>query len=176
MKILKKIPIIFAIFAILFVLATIVTPADFTVVRQIDINAPAERIVTSVRQLSNWDKWSHWSWNLDPTLVITHKIDSISGKVIRIASGEQLGSLEIRPMASKSPEFLNFEMDLNEGHPLMEIEIGFYTTPKGVRIVWTQKGRVRRNFSEKVSRWTLDKKLGRHIENSLTGLKKFSEQ
>lgn len=165
-----------ALILIILVLAAL-KPNEFSVVRSIAINAPADRIFPHVNDFHAWTGWSPWE-KMDPALNRTYS-GPTSGKGAKYAwSGNKKvgsGSMEITDSTSPSRVMLNLDFMMPfEAHNTTEFT--FVPQGGGTLVTWTMRGPA--PFMIKVMHvfMDMDKMVGKDFDKGLVDLKAVSER
>lgn len=151
-------------------------PDEFSVVRTVVIDAPAERIFPHVNDFHAWTAWSPWE-KMDPALNRTYS-GPTSGKGAKYAwSGNKKvgsGSMEITESTAPSRVLLKLDfMTPFEAHNMTEFT--FVPQGSGTKVTWAMRGPA--PFMIKVMHvfMNMDAMVGKDFDKGLVDLKAISE-
>lgn len=148
-------------------------PSDYSVSRNIIINAPASSVFPMINNFKNWEKWSPWKSN-DPGAKTTFEgPEQGLGAIMRWSDSQSVGSITITQ--SVSNEFLDYALEFEK--PLKSKATSQFTLSSGENTVvtWSMSGK--HNFLGKVFAFFYDteKMIGESYELGLNNLKSFVE-
>lgn len=167
-----------AILALIGIVAAIAStrPDQFSVTRQIDIRAPAERIQPLVANFHHWVNWSPWE-QLDPAMKRSFSgPDSGKGAVYAWDGNDQVGAGRMEIIDVSPPHRVEIRLDF-----IRPIESGnqasFLFAPNGetTRVTWHMSGPM--PFTAKVMSLfvSMDSMIGPDFEKGLARMKALAE-
>jgi hypothetical protein len=173
---LKKILIVLAALAVVFVGYVAMQPSEFRVVRSATVAAPTPDVFAQVNNFHNWQAWSPWA-KLDPAAKATFGGPPAGpGAVFTWAGNDKIGE---------------GRMTLTESHPtdLVKVKVEFVKPFEGTNtteftfkpqgdqtaVTWSMAGH--NNFVAKALClfMNMDRMIGRDMENGLAQLKSVVE-
>jgi hypothetical protein len=162
--------------AIVLILAA-TKPDSFSVEREIDIAAPADRIFPRINDFHQWVSWSPWE-NKDPAMKRSYDGPaSGKGAVYGWEGNKNVGSGRMEILEAQAPSKILIKLDFLkpfEAHNTAE----FTMLPQGAstRLIWVMRGPA--PFMSKLMQvfMNLDRMIGKDFEAGLANLKKLAEQ
>lgn len=153
--------------------APLLLPTKFQVEKSTFINAKPAEVFAYLNNPSQWENWSAWSSNHDPSLSSFYQ-GPVSGVNSAISwKGEQAGEGKaiITETDPDKQLTLNFYPTIEQ-----EFQSHFILEPveNGTRLTWKTNGMLP-GYLDRISGIWLKKKLARDFELSLNGLKKIFE-
>ncbi|HXC35615.1 MAG TPA: SRPBCC family protein [Candidatus Acidoferrales bacterium] len=171
-------PIILALVFIALILIVVVLGQsnEFTVSRQIRINAPAEQIFPYVNELRNWEAWNPWA-PLDPNCKMTYNGPPAGvGASYSWSGNNKIGAGRNTITESRPNELVRFRLEFLK--PMTATNTAEFTfDPDGANTVatWSMSGK--RNFPGKLFGLVLncDKMCGDQFDKGLAKMKSLVE-
>jgi len=172
-------PIILALVFIAIILIVVATGQsnEFTVVRQIKIAAPPERVFPHVNELRNWEAWNPWG-KLDPNCQMTYSGPPAGvGASYSWSGNSKIGAGRNTITESEPGKFVRFRLEFLK--PMVatnSAEFTFRTDGDGTVVTWTMTGQ--RSFGGKLFGMVLncDKMCGDQFEKGLAGIRSVVER
>lgn len=175
--ILITIAVVIALAVAVILIIAALKPNVFHVARSIDIDAPAERLFTSLLNLRHQRQWSTWEQK-DPDMKRTYTGSEAGvGAVYDWEGDRNIGSGRQTILAVKPNSEINLSIEF--GKPCVASnKLDFILVPKGgnTNVTWAIHGpwpymaRVMATFI------SIDKMIGKEFENSLANLKVLMEK
>lgn len=156
--------------------AAYLLPGSYRVERSIEINAPASVIFARVGDLRQWATWTPW-YELDPAMKTTFSEASKGVGAWEKWDGEEAGKGEMTITVSEPPARLVYDLYFPDFdmRSVGEIALVPAESGSGVRVTWSDSGKLGMN---PINRWfglAFDKMIGGDFEKGLQKLKKLSE-
>ncbi len=166
--------IIAGIFAAI-ILAGFFIPSKYSFSKSILIKADKKTVYNYIDDLNDWQKWSAWSKENDPKIVITFG-DRREGKGAKMFwKGSKMGRGEIEINESDPYKELQMSAVFNKGVFKMDFRFLVEEDKGQLKVSWIVSGRTRRGGFAKILGRILPKWMGKDIETSLKILKHLSE-
>lgn len=172
------IPIFLALAFIALILVIVIAgqPGEFTVSRQIKINAPAEEIFPNINELRKWEAWNPWG-NLDPKCQMNYSGPSAGvGASYSWTGNNKIGAGRNTIIESRPNELVRFQLEfLKPMTATNTAEFIFQPEGRNTILTWTMSGK--HNFPVKLFGLILncDKMCGNQFEKGLAKIKSLVE-
>lgn len=149
-------------------------PSDYEVSRELTINAPSAKIHPFVEDLKQWEHWSYWDKEYDPTMVSTYSGEEKGVGAISSWTGKDgPGGMEVT--ASDPEKGMWFDLSFGEGDAKMisKSVMQYEAAGDGTKVTMSIRG----GFpgAMKPLNWGADAMMGPAFEESLQGLKELAE-
>jgi hypothetical protein len=179
MKILKRILIVLAVFAVVILVAALFMKKDYAVVREIAINKPKHEVFDYVRNIKNQNFYSVWNMK-DPNAKMSYKgtegtvgfTSSWESDVRGVGTGEQ----EIK----KIVEGDSIDMELRFKKPMEMTDYAYMATEAidstQTKVKWGFYGKMKYPMNVMLPFMNMDKMLGGDLETGLGNLKAILEK
>lgn len=173
---LKKIALAVVALLVVFVAVVALQPSEWSVQREVTINAPAPVVYAQVADFHKWVPWSPWE-GLDPNMKREYSgAESGVGAVYHWVGKEDVGEGEMKIDGAKPGEALAIKLDFIKPFE-SDNRIDFTFTPEGQgsKVTWKMTGH--NNFMMKAFGlfMNMDKAVGGDFEKGLARLTKVSE-
>ncbi len=172
----KKILLVLAIVAIIFVVVVSLRPADFHVTRSTTIAAPPATIFPHINDLKKWQEWSPWA-KIDPNCKVTFEGPVAGvGAIFRWDGNMQVGAGSMTETESQPNDRVQFKLDFLK--PMQGTNTVVFTLKSegaGTTVTWTTDGK--NNFVGKAMGLFIDcdKMCGDQFEKGFADLKTIAE-
>jgi len=150
-------------------------PDTFSVTREKEIAAPADKVFEQVNDLRNWEKWSPWL-GLDPEAKLVYT-DSTAGKGASFSwdGNDKIGAGSNTITESVPNERIKIDLKfLKPFESTSDVEFTFKPQGNNTRVTWTMSGK--QNFIGKAMSCVMDcdKLIGGDFEKGLNSLARAS--
>lgn len=150
-------------------------PADYTVSRSKEVNAPPSFAFVYVADLAKWDQWSPWEeLDIDKKKIYEGAPESVGYKYIW--SGNEdigVGSIEIVKIVPNQE--VEFKLIFKEPYESQSINYWKFEVVDGKTLItWTDKGSL--PFFLRMISQRLERKIGGSFEYGLTNIKSLAER
>ncbi len=173
---LKKIGIGLALVIVAFLAVVAAQPADYTISREIAINAPAEKVFPYLNNSRLGDKWGPWK-EVDPkTAMIFSGPEEGVGARTSWEKGEKLGTGSATIVSSEPNQRVGIRLEYTE--PMSMVQDAEYSIrPADGKSVVTWKVQGKNTFMGRVfcAFGNMDKMIGGMFEKGLNNLKQLVE-
>jgi Polyketide cyclase / dehydrase and lipid transport len=151
-------------------------PDDFSISRQVNINALPSDVFPWVNNLKNMNQWNPWATQ-DPKSVISYEGPEEGPGAIYNWAGGKMGSGQFTIVDVKAPTELNCRLQMIR--PIAaNNQVNYSITERdGVtNVVWAMSGK--NSFLNKLMQtfFSMDKMVGKEFERGLGNLKRLVEQ
>ena len=167
-----------AVVAIVVILCVVVAmqPANFNIMRSVDINAPSDKIFPLVNDFHNWDSWSPWA-KIDPNMKITYSgPDSGVGAGYAWTGNDEVGEGNMTIRSNHPPKQIVIDLEFIRPFAAKNVN-GFDFKAEGekTKVTWSMAGK--NNFMAKAFCMVMDvdKMVGGDFEKGLAQMKTVAE-
>lgn len=174
MKTLKRIIIWLLVLITLLIVVAYILPGSYKVERSILIKGDGSTIYNMVCDFNNWEYWTPWSSEGDPTASEEIIGNCEVGAVMRW-SGEDMGKGEMMISEIISQQKLRWELKVEDFGTRMIINMFFEPEGDDWVVTWTAEGNLGYNPLFRYYGLMIDSKLGADYELGLQQLKDFCE-
>lgn len=159
----------------LFVVVGLFLPSEFHVQRQIQINAPADKVFPHVVNLKKWKEWGVW-FERDPDMKITYSGPEgfVGHKSVWVSESEGTGEMTITELTPQEKVVYSLyfpDFDMGSTGELTLTETDGTTT-----VVWADYGDVGGNPVNRYFALVMDSMIGPDFETGLQNLKSLVEE
>jgi hypothetical protein len=172
----KKIGLGLVAVVALFLVVVATRPAEFSVSRSTQMNAPADVVYAHVADFHEWANWSPWE-KLDPGMKKTYSgAPSGVGAKYEWAGNDEVGSGAMTIADARPNELIGITLEFKEPFPATNrTEFTFAPAASGTTVTWTMSGK--NDFMGKAFSlfMNMDKMVGGDFEKGLGELKARSE-
>lgn len=175
MSLIKK--FIFAIIAVSAVL-TIVSfflPGKWTIERSVVIDAPPEKIFPYLNVSKNWQLWTPWNRDIDPSLTYHYEGPDQGEGSVQIWTGQNTVTGSIVLKSGQPDSGVTYNLSIGDGSLDVRGELVFEAEGKGTRVYWREFGDAGLNPLKRLFASGLDDRVGQQFEKGLKKLKKVVE-
>jgi uncharacterized protein YndB with AHSA1/START domain len=175
--VLKKIGIVVVLLVLVVLGLALTKPDQFSLQREVTINAPREKVFALVNDFHNWGQWSPWE-KLDPNMKRTYSgAEAGAGSVYEWAGNSKAGAGRMEITSSTMPSVVDIKLDFTapfESHNNTLFMID--STAEGTHVTWSMKGP--NLFISKVMSvfMSMDKMVGPDFEAGLVNMKAAAEK
>lgn len=149
-------------------------PSRYKVSRSVVIAAPPGAVYDVVADLRTWEDWTRWTAAVDKSLKRQYSgRPGEEGQKLRWASSA-MGSGEMVVTYAKRPEFLEYDLKLDDGYRSRG-QFAFEKTAGGTRVTWTVQGDLGSNLPGRYFALGFDSMIGDDFEQGLANLKAHVE-
>ena len=108
---LKKILLGLVLIVLVLVVAILLQPTEFRVVRSATMSAPPSEVFPQVNDFHNWDAWSPWA-KLDPEMKVTYDGPAAGeGAAYAWVGNDEVGEGRMTVIQSKPNELVGIKLD-----------------------------------------------------------------
>lgn len=174
MKALKIAGIILGVLIGLVLLLGIIAPKEMKTARSITINAPMEKVFSTVNDLTSWEKWSPWK-EMDPESVMTMGEKTEGAGAYYTWKGEKTGSGKMTIEESQLNEriLVNVEFD---GMGTAKAPFTFTRADDGIQVSWGFNAEMPFPMNAMLLFVDMEEQTGKDFERGLTNLKNLIEK
>lgn len=178
MRILKILVSIILILGGIFVAGGLLLPSEWSVSRQITIQAKGEQIYPYVSNFKQWEKWSPWNSTKDPSLKYTYSGAKSGAGAKQTWTSEKMGSGWMLLTAADPQTGVAYELfiDMNGHQSTLHGNIQFTSKDHETTVTWTDHGDAGKSFTNRWMTLLLKPMLGKDIDTGLAGLKSIVEK
>jgi effector-binding domain-containing protein len=174
MKILKRIIIWLVVLIALLIGVAYLLPANYHVERSLLINGDKDIIYSMVCDFENWNYWTPWAPETDPTLNEEFIGNCEVGAIHRWVD-KKMGHVEMMITHLDPYKKINWELGLKNQSEKMIIGMLFESEAGGYVLTWTADGNLGYNPFYRYYGLMIDTKLGSDYEKGLMRLKEVCE-
>lgn len=167
-----------AVVALAVIMAVVIAmqPADFTITRSAEINAPSDKIFELVNDFHKWDLWSPWA-KLDPSMKTTYSgPDSGVGASYAWVGNDEVGEGRMTIKSNHPPKQIVIDLEFIAPFAAKNVT-GFDFKGEGTKtnVTWSMLGK--KNFMTKAFCMVMDmdKMVGGDFEKGLAQMKAVAE-
>jgi effector-binding domain-containing protein len=173
MKALKIAGIIIGALVGLVLLLGAIAPRNMKTARSITINAPLEKVFSTVNDLTTWEKWSPWK-EMDPESVMTMGEKTVGEGAYYTWEGEKTGKGKMSIEESKLNEsiLVNVEFD---GMGSAKAPFTFDRGTEGVQVSWGFDAKMPYPMNAMLLFFDMEEQTGKDFEKGLSNLKNLIE-
>lgn len=176
MKTLIRIVVALFVLFLVAVGVSFLLPGSYRVERSVEINASAAAVFARVGDLRNWAEWTPWK-ERDPGMVTTLSDPSVGKGSWQEWDGPESGKGKLTVSAFEPPSRLAYDLHFPDFdmRSVGEIVLTPSSSGSGVRVTWSDAGRLGKN---PLMRWFglfFDRIIGTDFEKGLANLKRLSE-
>lgn len=173
MKALKIAGIILGALIGLVLLLGLIAPKEMKTARSITINAPMEKVFSTVNDLSTWEKWSPWK-EMDPESVITLGEKTVGEGASYTWKGDITGSGEMTIEDSKLNESILVNVAF-DGMGSAKAPFTFTRADQGVQVSWGFDAKMPFPMNAMLLFVDMAEQTGKDFEKGLSNLKNLIE-
>jgi Polyketide cyclase / dehydrase and lipid transport len=151
-------------------------PDDFSISRQININALPSDVFPWVNNLKNMNQWNPWAAQ-DPKSVISYEGPEEGPGAVYNWSGGKMGAGRFTIMDVKQPNELNCRLQIIKPFAADNtVNYAIREANGSTNVVWAMAGK--NSFFNKLMQtfFSMDKMVGKEFERGLGNLKRLVEQ
>lgn len=175
MKLLKRLLIALLLLAALLFLGGLLLSPQFTVSRQVQIQAPPDKVYALVASPRQWKQWSVWNQR-DPAMQIAYSgPESGTGAVWEWKSKSE-GDGRMSFTAAQPGRQVAYDLYFPDFGTTSRGDFRFEPVAGGTRVTWVMHGDMGKN---PLFRWMglfADSMVGKDFEGGLAGLKAVAEK
>jgi len=174
MKILKRIIIWLLVLITLLIVVAYILPGSYKVERSILIKGDVNTIYSMACDFNNWDYWTPWTAEDDPTAT-EEIIGNCEVGAVHRWDGEEMGKGEMMITEMVPQQMINWDLKFEDFSEKMII--GMFFEPEGDDwvVTWTAEGELGYNPLYRYYGLMIDSDLGADYEKGLQQLKEFCE-
>lgn len=177
MKFLKWFLFVLAFVAATFVVGGFLLPSTWTVSESTIIKSPSEAVYEQTANLRNWQNWSPWTKEKDPTQVYTYEGPEMGAGAKWLWTSEKMGKgwLEIKEADPTKGIAYELFIDMGSMQSTLHGDITFTHEDDSLKVTWTDRGESGRNL---IKRWMsifIKQMLGDELKEGLSKLKTITE-
>lgn len=173
---LQKIALVVVALLVIFVAVVALRPSEFTIARDLTINAPAAVVAAQVDDFHKWGAWSPWD-KLDPSMKREFTgPGSGLGATYHWVGKDDVGEGEMKIDAVTPGSSIGIKLDFIKPFPANNhVEFTFAPAGDATKTTWKMTGH--NNFMMKAFGlfMNMDKLVGADFEKGLAGLKTVAE-
>ncbi|MCK6438646.1 MAG: SRPBCC family protein [Planctomycetes bacterium] len=173
---LKRLFLMFVIFAVLVAGVGLLLPSSWQVERSIVINAEPAAVHQLVDDLRQWPRWTPWTTQVDPTLKITYGQTTSGAGASQTWTAEHHGNGTLKILTSDPASGITYRLSMNGGEFESDGAIRYEKTPEGTKVTWSASGE---NGYDILKRYAgalfIEDAMGPDFEQGLSNLKKAVE-
>ena len=162
---------------VLFLIIVALQPADYQVVRNATIGAPAADIFVRVNDVRKFQDWSPWA-KLDPEVKNTYEGPPAgTGAISRWAGNNKVGEGSMTIVDSQPNDLIKMKLEfIKPFASTANVQFDFKPNGNGTAVTWTMSGK--KNFMSKAFCLfvSMDKMVGGDFERGLANLKTLTEK
>lgn len=167
--------VIAGLFSLLIVIGLFIS-SKYKFNKSIQINSDKKNIFNTIDDLSTWKKWSAWSVENDPKIVITYGDKESGNGAMMFWKGKKMGKGEIKITNTEPYKEIVLSAIFNKGVFKMDFNIQLEEVKENeILVKWIVSGKTRRGAFAKILGRMLPKWMGKDIETSLKVLKHLCE-
>lgn len=177
-KFVKWIFIIVAILVAVFFVGGNLIPKTWTVTETISIDATNEVVYEQIADLKNWQNWSSWTKEKDPTQVYTYEGPDMGAGAKWLWTSEKMGTgwLEIKEASVDRGIVYELFIDMGSMQSTIHGEIALARVDDGaLNVIWTDKGDSGSNLIKRWMSLVVKSMLSKELKEGLTKLKSIAE-
>lgn len=175
MKIVKwLVAIVMALVAVLFVGGMLLSP-KFTVKRELQIQAPPDKVYALVADPREWRAWSAWN-KRDPLMEIVYTGPASGAGAAWAWKSQSQGDGKMTFTAAEPNQRLAYDLYFPDFGTTSTGELMMEPMPGGTRVVWTMNGDMGKNPLFHWMALMADRMVGEDFEAGLAGLKALAEK
>jgi len=175
MKIVKRVGIVLAGIAMLFIVVGLCLPRLYHVERSVSINAPPEKIHAVVNRLEEWPKWTAWTVEKYPDMKVTFSGPQEGVGAKYQWDGESTGQGELELKTSDPATGVTYDMAFDHGTMPSTGGIKFAAEGTSTKVIWFADGDLGWNPINRYFGLALDSMMGPDFQTGLENLKKRVE-
>lgn len=143
----------------------------WTVEEKIIINTSKKNIYQQIADLKNWQKWSVWTKDKDPTQKYTYEDNKWSWESEKMGSGYLLITDSNEDYGIKYDLFI----DMNGNKSLMHGTLQYKDSADGLEVTWIDQGDSQNSIFKKWLSLVIKSMLKKEFKEGLTNLKNLLE-
>ena len=175
MKILKWIGIVVVSLAILFVGVAFLLPSQAHCERSLVIDAPPEVIYPLLNDLEQWQEWTPWNADRDPSLKLEYSDDPVGKDAWYSWKGDELGNGKLQISSTDPASGVEYDLAFNDGAQLSTGGLKMVPAEGGTKVTWSFVGEMGNNPIGRYFGLMMDGMLGPDFEKGLGSLKEVAE-
>lgn len=176
-NVLKWVAIVIGSLLAIAIIGGFVIPKEWSVNEGITINAPSEVVYAQIADLKNWQNWSPWTKEKDPTQEYTYEgVEPGVGQKWSWTS-EKMGTgwLEIKTADPSKGITYELFMDMNGNQSTILGELTYVQTENGLDVVWKDSGNSGNNLIKRWMSLFIKPMLSNEMKAGLAKLKTVAE-
>lgn len=146
-------------------------PSEYKVSRSVVIQAPAGEVFDQVADLRTWDQWTNWTVALDQSLKRQYSGQPGQEGQRQVWSSTAMGSGQMAITYVKRPDFVEYELLLDQAQHRALGYLEFQKAEGGVRVTWTIRGDLGADLPGRYFALFYDASIGDDFQTSLANLK-----
>jgi hypothetical protein len=172
-KFLKSILVIVGFLVAVFIIGGFLLPKTWQVSETAFIPAPADNIYVQIANLRNWQHWSPWTKEKDPTQVYTYEGPEMGAGAKWLWTSKKMGKgwLEIK---EADPQWgIKYELFIDMGSTQSTLygEIAYTSKEDVLEVKWTDRGESGNNLFKRWMSLLIKPMLSKELKEGLTKLK-----
>ncbi|HXW60180.1 MAG TPA: SRPBCC family protein [Myxococcota bacterium] len=176
-KVFKWSVIVIALVVAIFVVGGVMLPGSWTVSESIAMSASEDKVFEQVANLRNWQNWSPWTKEKDPTQVYMYEGPEIGAGAKWLWTSEKMGKgyLVIKEADMNSGIKYELFIDMNNSQSTINGAMNFSREDDMLKVSWTDDGDAGNNL---VKRWMslfVKQMLSKEMKAGLEKLKALVE-
>lgn len=175
MKLLKRLLIALLLLVALLFLGGLLLSPQFTVSRQVQIQAPPDKVYALVASPRQWKQWSVWNQR-DPAMQITYSGPESGPGAVWEWKSESEGDGRMSFTAAQPGRQVAYDLYFPDFGTTSRGDFRFEPVAGGTRVTWVMHGDMGKN---PLFRWMglfADSMVGKDFEGGLAGLKAVAEK
>jgi hypothetical protein len=161
----------------IFLIGGFMIPRHWSVNESITINAPAEAVYAQIADLKNWQNWSPWTKEKDPTQVYTYEGPEMGVDQKWSWASENMGTGWLLIKTADPIKGIGYELfiDMKGNQSTINGEIAFTQTDSGLEVAWKDDGDSGNNLIKRWMSLFIKPMLGKEMNSGLVKLKALTE-
>lgn len=175
MKLLKRLLIALLLLVALLFLGGLLLSPQFTVSRQVQIQAPPDKVYALVASPRQWKQWSVWNQR-DPAMQITYSGPESGPGAVWEWKSKSEGDGRMSFTAAQPGQQVAYDLYFPDFGTTSRGDFRFEPVAGGTRVTWVMHGDMGNN---PLFRWMAlfaDSMVGKDFEGGLAGLKAVAEK
>lgn len=170
---LSAIVVLFAVF----VIGGFFIPSKWSVSKDIIISAPEEKVFEQIANLKNWEHWSPWNKEMDPTQTYSFEgpEKGVGAKWLWQSQKGANGWLEIKTADEKKGISYEVFLDLKGSKYTMFGDISYVQTEHGLHVTWKDSNDAKDNLFRRWQSLIFKPMIAKDFEKGLNKLKSVVE-
>jgi hypothetical protein len=176
-NILKWVAIAVGSLVTIFLIGGFIIPQHWSVQEHITINAPAEVVYPQIADLKNWQVWSPWTKEKDPTQVYTYEGPDMGVGQKWLWASEKMGKGFLLIKTADPEKGCSYELfiDMNGNQSTILGEITYQKTDDGLEVTWQDQGDSGNNLIKRWMSLFIKPMLSDELAKGLSKLKAVTE-
>jgi hypothetical protein len=165
------------LFFAVFISGAFLIPRTWVVSENITINTSTNAIYGQVANLRNWQNWSVWTKEKDPTQVYTYQGPDSGTGAKWLWTSEKMGQgyLEIKQANVHQGIVYELFIDMGSMQSSLQGEIAYQPSNGALKVIWTDRGDTGNNLIKRWMSLFIKKMLADDMRQGLKKLKEITE-